>query len=75
MCAAPHFHPTLRQETGSAEAQHSRGWEGLSRAHSPYPLFLAGHKGLEARCHTEAQLVDEWRLILAVDLHLDPSFK
>lgn len=74
MCAisVPHWG---RKQGCREGAQHSRGWEGLSRSPSPYPLLLAGHEGLEAGCHTEAQLVDEWRLILAVDLHLDPGFK
>lgn len=40
-----------------------------------YPLLLAGHKGLEAGSHPEAQLVDQWGLVLAVDLHLDPGFE
>lgn len=42
---------------------------------SSYPLLLAGHKRLEAGCHAKSQLVNEGRLILAVDLHLNPSFK
>lgn len=42
---------------------------------SPYPLLLAGHEGLEAGCHPEAQLVDQRGLVLAVDLHLDPGFE
>lgn len=34
-----------------------------------YPLLLCGYKSLEARSHTEAQLVNERGLRLAVDLH------
>lgn len=37
-----------------------------------YPLLLAGHEGLEAGRHAEAQLVNEGGLLLAVDLHLHP---
>lgn len=40
-----------------------------------YPLLLTGHKGLKPRRHSEAQLVDERRLVLGVDLHFDPRFK
>lgn len=40
-----------------------------------YPLLLAGHEGLEARGDAEAQLVNEGRLVLAVDLHLHPHLK
>lgn len=40
-----------------------------------HPLFLAGHKGLEAWGHAEAQLVDVGWLLLAVDLHSDASLK
>lgn len=34
-----------------------------------YPLLLCGYKSLEAGGHAEAQLVNEWGLRLAVDLH------
>lgn len=40
-----------------------------------HPLFLAGHEGLEAWGHTEAQLVDVGGLLLAMDLHSDASLK
>lgn len=40
-----------------------------------HPLLLAGHKGLEPWGHTKAQLVDERRFILTVDLHFDASFE
>lgn len=40
-----------------------------------HPLFLAGHKGLEAWGHAESQLVDVGWLLLAVDLHSDARFK
>lgn len=40
-----------------------------------YPLFLTGDKGLETWCNSEAQLVNEGRLVLGVDLNLDPSFE
>ena len=39
-----------------------------------YQLLLTRHKGLKARCHTKPQLVDEGRLVLAVDLDLDARF-
>lgn len=38
-------------------------------------LLLAGHKSLVAGGHPEAQLVDEWWLLLTVDLHSDPYLK
>lgn len=40
-----------------------------------HPLFLAGHKSLEAWGHAEPQLVDVGRLLLAVDLHPDPCLE
>lgn len=40
-----------------------------------YPLFLAGNKCLEPRCHSKTKLINEGRLILAVDLNFNPSFK
>lgn len=40
-----------------------------------YPLFLTGNKGLETRRNSEAQLVYEGRLVLGVDLNLDPCFE
>lgn len=40
-----------------------------------HPLLLAGHKGLEPWCHTKAQLVNERRFILTVNLHFDASFE
>lgn len=40
-----------------------------------YPLFLTGNEGLEARRHAEAQLVYKRRLVLGMDLNLDPCFK
>lgn len=39
------------------------------------PLLLAGHEGLEAWGHAEAQLVDVGGLLLAVDLHPDAGLK
>lgn len=44
-------------------------------AGAAHPLFLAGHEGLEAWGHAEAQLVDVGRLLLAVDLHPDAGLK
>lgn len=38
-------------------------------------LLLAGHESLVARGRPKAQLVDEWRLLLGVDLHSDPHLK
>lgn len=46
--------------------------DAVGRAH---PLFLAGHKGLEAWGHAESQLVDVGWLLLAVDLHSNARFK
>lgn len=40
-----------------------------------YPLLLCGHEGLEARSHPEAQLLDEGRFRLTVDLNFHPCFK
>lgn len=58
-------------------------WSLLYRIHGvdvlricqTYPLFLAGNKGLKARRHSETQLVYEWRLVLGMDLNLDPRFE
>lgn len=51
-------------------------WKTLmSNTEKSYPLLLRGHKGLEARGHTEAQLVDKRRLRLAVDLHSHTCLK
>lgn len=38
-------------------------------------LLLAGHESLVARGHPKAQLVDEWWLLLGMDLHSDPHLK
>lgn len=46
-----------------------------SPAGGDHPLFLAGHEGLEAWGHAEAQLVDVGWLLLAMDLHADASLK
>lgn len=43
--------------------------------YAPYPLLLAGHKGLETRGDSKPQLVDVGWLILAVDLYPNASFK
>lgn len=40
-----------------------------------YPLFLTGNKCLETWRNSEAQLVYEGRLVLRVDLNLDPCFE
>lgn len=40
-----------------------------------HPLLLAGHKGLEPWGHAKAQLVNEGRFILTVDLHFDACFE
>lgn len=44
-------------------------------AEGVHPLFLAGHEGLEAWGHAEAQLMDVGWLLLAVDLHPDAGLK
>lgn len=40
-----------------------------------YPLLLTGDKRLKSGRHSEAKLVYERGLVLAVDLDLDPGFK
>jgi hypothetical protein len=40
-----------------------------------YSLFLTGDEGLEAGRHPEAQLVNERRLILGVDLNFDTGLE
>lgn len=40
-----------------------------------YPLLLAGDERLEPGRHSEPELVDEGRLILAVDLNFDPGLE
>ena len=45
------------------------------RVKDTYPLFLRGYKSLEAGGHAEAQLVNKWRLRLAVDLHSHACLK
>lgn len=39
-----------------------------------YQLLLTWHKSLKTRGHTKSQLVNEGRLVLAVDLNLDACF-
>ena len=51
------------------------GWLKRRDVAVPYPLFLRRHEGLEPRSHSKAELVDERRLRLAVDLHTHPGFK
>lgn len=48
---------------------------GVEMKFRTYPLLLGGHKGLESRGHPEAQLLDERRLRLAVDLDFDSSLE
>lgn len=50
-----------------------RKWKAINcsavEVRDTYPLLLCGYKSLEAGGHAEAQLVNEWGLRLAVDLH------
>ena len=48
---------------------------GISFLWPSHPLLLAGHKGLEPWGYAKAQLVDEGRFILTVDLHFDACFE
>lgn len=49
-------------------------WLKRRRPNGRYQLLLTRHKSLKTRGHTKSQLVNEGRLILAVDLNLDACF-
>ena len=48
---------------------------GTSLLWPSHPLLLAGHKSLEPWGYAKAQLVDEGRFVLTVDLHFDARFE
>lgn len=56
-------------------AQRLHPWPTQDPVGHAHPLFLAGHKGLEAWGYAKTQLVDVGWLLLAVDLYSDARFK
>lgn len=70
-CCRPHRPCVMERSFRGADH-----WKFICQSHSvcvevrdTYPLLLRGYKGLETRGHAETQLVNEWGLRLAVDLH------
>lgn len=51
-----------------------KSWLERRRPNGRYQLLLTRHKSLKTRGHTKSQLVNEGRLVLAVDLNLDACF-
>lgn len=59
---------------GGVENKKRKSWLERRRLNVRYQLLLTRHKSLKTGGHTKSQLVNEGRLVLAVDLNLDACF-